>query len=346
MLITDSKGRLVEYAYRRESHGAFVRYVFGRGQLLWERKMPQREDVERFNWKVHGLPDLNSRPDPYLIQHVLLQSYDQDAGGEQRFTVYDIDNQGTGVSEYEIALTLVDEDGVTLPNGRFKARHFVQVQQTASDTWYKKGPGSRTEYWVDDEFNILRIYRHREPYEVILENYGAIPLPGPVSPAPPVGPFEIPEANRQIPEALGPCAANLLAIYAALKEYEADRGRMPDWLCELVPDYLEDGVLYCPADPAHTTRYWRDPNLPCSYCYELNPSELRSRPPLDKTMRHYKLAQRRLFGDVVPIVRCFHHGTVLNLAWHGVLYTSPVYYERLFIEDYHHGMLPPGESLD
>jgi hypothetical protein len=103
-------------------------------------------------------------------------------------------------------------------------------------------------------------------------------------------------------------------------------------------------VLYCPADPTHTTKYWRDPNLPCSYCYELNPREPRSRPPLDKTMRHYKLVQRRLLGDVVPIVRCFHHGTVLNLAWNGVLYTSPIVYERRFIPDYHHGMLPTAET--
>ncbi len=345
LLITDGKSRPVKYAYRRDSRDTFGRYLFGRDQFLWERKMPQREDVERFNWKVRegALPDLNSRPDPYLIQHVLLQSYDQQTGGRQTLTVYDIDSEGTGVNEYEIALTLVDEDGVTLPNGRFKAKHFVQVQQTASNTWYKKGPGSQTEYWMDDDFNILRIYRHREPYEVILENYAGVLLSGPVSPAPPLGPFEVPEANRQIPEVLMPCAGNLLVIYAALKAYEADQGRMPDWLCELVPDYLEDEVLHCPADPTHTTSYWRDPELPCSYCYELNPSELRGAPPLDKTMRDYKLAQRRLFGDVVPIVRCFHHGTALNLAWNGVVYTSPVAYERLFIPDYHHGMLPPGE---
>ena len=347
-LAIGKEGLPERYQYASESRDYSGEFQFSEGQAVWERKMPQREDAETFDWRVSegALPDLNSRPDPYLIQHVLLQSYDQGAGGEQRFTVYDIDSRGTGINEYEIALMLVDEDGVTLPNGRFKAKHFVQVQQTASYTWYKKGPGSRTEYWVDDDLNILRIFRHREPYEVILENYGAVPLPGPVPPAAPAGPFEIPEANRRIPEALKPCAVNLQAIYAALKAYEVDRGRMPDWLCELVPDYLEAEVLYCPADPAHTTRYWRDPNLPCSYCYELNPSELRSRPPLDKTMRHYKLAQRRLFGDVVPIVRCFHHGTALNLAWDGVLYTSPIYYERLFIPDYHHGMLPTSETVE
>ncbi len=347
LLITDSQGRPVKYAYERESRGVFGRYLFGRDEFLWERKMPQREDVERFNWKVRegALPDLNSRPDPYLIQHVLLQSYDQQTGGRQTLTVYDIDSEGTGVNEYEIALTLVDEDGVTLPNGTFKAKHFVQVQQTACNTWYKKGPGSQTEYWVDDDFNILRIYRHREPYEVILENYAGVLLSGPVSPGLPLGPFEVPEANRQIPEVLMPCAGNLLVIYAALKAHEADQGRMPDWLCELVPDYLEAEVLYCPADPTHTTRYWRDPRLPCSYCYELNPSELGGQPPLDTTMLNYKIAQRRLFGDVVPIVRCFHHGTALNLAWNGVVYTSPIAYERLFIPGYHHGMLPPSEPL-
>jgi len=291
---------------------------------------------EEFDWTVSEgtLPDFNSRPDPYLVQHVLVQAYDFQQGAKQTFTVYDTDNEGKNLNEYQITLEIVGEADVTLPNGRFKAKHFVQVQQTPSNTWYKKGPGSKTEYWVDDEGVILRIYRHREPYEVILTDYKQQPLAEAGTPR-----FTIPEANLQIPDEMKVCAENLQVIYAALREYEKDKGRMPDWLSQIVPDHLGPATFLCPDDTSHKSRYWPDPNLPCSYCYELNPTELRSRPPLDKTMLHYKTLQRRLFGEVVPIVRCFHHGVVLNLSWDGRLYTSAVMFERVFIPNYSHSML-------
>jgi beta-lactamase regulating signal transducer with metallopeptidase domain/regulation of enolase protein 1 (concanavalin A-like superfamily) len=151
--------------------------------------------------------------------------------------------------------------------------------------------------------------------------------------------FVIPEVNLQIPDEMKGCAENLQAIYAALREYEKDKGRMPDWLSQLVPGHLGQEILFCPDDTSHKSRYWSDPNLPCSYCYELNPTELRSRPPLDETMLHYKNLQRKLFGDVVPIVRCFHHERVLNLSSDGRLYTSAVMFEHLFIPGYSHSML-------
>jgi beta-lactamase regulating signal transducer with metallopeptidase domain/regulation of enolase protein 1 (concanavalin A-like superfamily) len=156
--------------------------------------------------------------------------------------------------------------------------------------------------------------------------------------------FVIPEANLQIPDEMKGCAENLQAIYAALREYEKDKGRMPDWLSQLVPGYLGQATLFCPDDTSHKSRYWSDPNLPCSYCYELNPTELRGRPPRDKTMLHYKTLQRNLFGDVVPIVRCFHHERLLNLSWDGQLYTSEVMFERLFIPNYSHNMLFEAKS--
>jgi len=166
----------------------------------------------------------------------------------------------------------------------------------------------------------------------------------PTEPADAAPKFAIPEANLQIPDEMKDCAENLQAIYTALRKYEKVKGRMPDWLSQLVPRHLGQKTLFCPDDTSHKSRYWSDPNLPCSYCYELNPTELRSRPPLDKTMLHYKTLQRKLFGDVVPIVRCFHHGRVLNLSWDGQLYTSAVMFERLFIPNYSHNMLFEAES--
>ncbi|MDH4239457.1 MAG: DUF1349 domain-containing protein [Phycisphaerae bacterium] len=151
--------------------------------------------------------------------------------------------------------------------------------------------------------------------------------------------YRIPEQNLDIPDELKACAERLRTIYTALRKYEKEKDRMPDWLSDLVPDNLEAEMLFCPDDKSHKSSYWPDPKQACSYCYELNPTELRSRPPLDKTMRHYKTLQHELFGGVLPIVRCFHHGRVLNLAWDGRIYTSPLFFEQLFIPNYSHRML-------
>ena len=40
---------------------------------------------------------------------------------------------------------------------------------------------------------------------------------------------------------------HLLAIYKALKAYEKDQGKLPDWLSDLVPKYIQDtNVLVSP----------------------------------------------------------------------------------------------------
>jgi len=171
-------------------------------------------------------------------------------------------------------------------------------------------------------------------YRIISPDHRQTPLAGAGTPK-----FTIPEANLQIPDDMRDCAEKLRIIHAALVKYQEDKGGMPHWLSDLVPNYLGAETLFCPDDPSHRTRFWPDPKLPCSYCYELNPTELHRRPPFDKTMCHYKTLQRRLFGDVVPIVRCFHHERALNLSWDGQIYTSATVFERLFIPNYNHGML-------
>ncbi len=153
--------------------------------------------------------------------------------------------------------------------------------------------------------------------------------------------YDIPQQNLQIPEDMAACSENARRIFAAIEKFRKDKGDMPEWLSDLVPDYLAEEALFCPNDSTHKSRYWPDPKLPCSYCYELNTAQLGGRPPLDGTMRHYKDLQRKLFGDVVPIVRCFHHGRnrVLNLAWDGRLYLSRINFEFVFIPNYNHQMV-------
>ena len=111
------------------------------------------------------------------------------------------------------------------------------------------------------------------------------------------------------------CRENLRLIKLAREKYWiANAGADPQWLSELCPEYLEEKVLLCPADatagvPGVLTEGGADPTLPCSYLYELRPSE--------KTGQVNLLLQE---GDMLPIVRCEHH--LLNLSAGGKIYRS------------------------
>ena len=111
------------------------------------------------------------------------------------------------------------------------------------------------------------------------------------------------------------CRENLRLIKLAREKYWiANAGADPEWLSELSPEYLEEKVLLCPADatagvPGVLTEGGADPTLPCSYLYELRPSE--------KTGQVNLLLQE---GDMLPIVRCERH--LLNLSAGGKIYRS------------------------
>ncbi|MDE0399229.1 MAG: hypothetical protein OXL96_15645 [Candidatus Poribacteria bacterium] len=111
------------------------------------------------------------------------------------------------------------------------------------------------------------------------------------------------------------CKENLRLIKLAREKYWiANAGADPQWLSELSPEYLDKKVLLCPADatagvPGVLTEGAADPMLPCSYLYELRPSE--------KTDQVNLLLQE---GDMLPIVRCEHH--LLNLSAGGKVYRS------------------------
>ena len=111
------------------------------------------------------------------------------------------------------------------------------------------------------------------------------------------------------------CRENLRHIKLALEKYRiANADAYPQWLSDLSPEYLAKKTLLCPADttagvPGVLTEGASDPTLPCSYLYELRPSE--------------KMGQEVLSlqeGDMTPIVRCEHH--LLNLSVGGKLYRN------------------------
>jgi hypothetical protein len=124
------------------------------------------------------------------------------------------------------------------------------------------------------------------------------------------------------------CIRNLKVIYDAIQAYQMDHKDIPNWLSDLVPQYLSDAnVLLCPVckrTGATEAPPLADPNLPCSYLFEFCPLPLNK--PLaatNVTRRDWKRRQMGLVGSVVPIVRCRHHTPLLNLAFDGQIYDSP-----------------------
>ncbi len=144
--------------------------------------------------------------------------------------------------------------------------------------------------------------------------------------------FTIPEENLKIPEEMQSCYANFQRIQLALENYRKHKGEFPNWLSDLVPDYLSGGTLLCPNAAERQSPYWPDPNVPCSYTYEFSPTVLPagwSAPGMP--CRDWKARQMETFGNVVPIVRCHHHASekILNLSVGGEVYCSGASWETL-----------------
>jgi hypothetical protein len=132
------------------------------------------------------------------------------------------------------------------------------------------------------------------------------------------------------------CSKNLRIIYDAIQVFQEERRDLPNWLSDLVPQYLADAnVLICPVC-RRTGRTeaapLADPKLPSSYLFEFCPvplGTLATNAP-NRTRREWKRRQMGLVGSQVPLVRCRHHKPVLNLAFDGRIYESPPSWEMLF----------------
>ena len=122
------------------------------------------------------------------------------------------------------------------------------------------------------------------------------------------------EKQTENPEGIEKCRENLRRIQLALENHRAEADGEPQWLSELVPQYLEEKVLLCPADttggiPGVLTEDGSDPTLPCSYLYQFRPDQKKGQELL-----------LEIEGDMLPIVRCQHH--LLNLSVSGKIYRN------------------------
>ncbi len=132
------------------------------------------------------------------------------------------------------------------------------------------------------------------------------------------------------------CSKNLKTIYDAIQAFQDEHRDLPNWLSDLVPQYLDDAnVLICPVcrrTGRTETPPLADPKLPSSYLFEFCPvplGTLATNAP-NRTRREWKRRQMGLVGSQVPVVRCRHHRPVLNLAFDGKIYESPASWETLF----------------
>lgn len=136
----------------------------------------------------------------------------------------------------------------------------------------------------------------------------------------------IPQASLQIPNELEPCVERLRAIYDALKRYEKDKGSLPDWLSDLVPAYLSDEALIWPEDGPQSTPLSPDRNLPCSFGYQYSSSL--PAPGGEMSYREFKDQERKIWGDVAPLVRYYIGQRCLNVSFDGRIYMSGTAWER------------------
>ena len=118
--------------------------------------------------------------------------------------------------------------------------------------------------------------------------------------------------TNQATEEKDACIKNLKVIYAAVQAYQADHKDLPNWLSDLVPQYLPDAnVLMCPVCRRTGEAEGpplADPKIACSYLFEFCPVPLGGEAPNapTQTRREWKRRQMGLVGSVVPVVRCRH----------------------------------------
>jgi len=131
------------------------------------------------------------------------------------------------------------------------------------------------------------------------------------------------------------CIRNLKQVYEAIQSYQAEHKDLPNWLSDLVPQYLSDAnLLICPVcrrTGKVESPPLADPKIACSYLFEFCPVPLGNEAPNapKRTRREWKRRQMGLAGSIVPLVRCRHHDPLINVAFDGRIYQSPPAWENL-----------------
>jgi len=126
---------------------------------------------------------------------------------------------------------------------------------------------------------------------------------------------------------------HLRQIYKAIEAYRLKHGTLPNWLADLVPEYLPDAAVLMSPVELRTGRSvlwgYGDPKVKSSYIYEFNQSAaggIRDQ-DIPLTMKQWKELQMDEFGPAIPLLRCHLHDPILNVSFSGELYESGLFWE-------------------
>ena len=126
---------------------------------------------------------------------------------------------------------------------------------------------------------------------------------------------------------------HLRQIYQAIQTYRLKHGTLPNWLSDLVPEFLPDSAVLMSPVELRTGRSvlwgYGDPKLKGSYIYEFSQIAAGGRRDQDipLTMKQWKDLQMDEFGPVTPILRCHLHDPILNLSFSGEIYETGLFWE-------------------
>jgi hypothetical protein len=120
--------------------------------------------------------------------------------------------------------------------------------------------------------------------------------------------------------------AQMKKVWEALMAFKKTKGALPDKLSELVPEFLPDPkVLVSPKDDGNEQNgplTTKDQKHPSSYGYEWGSQGFGA-----LSFKEVKTCQLEEYGPVVPLLRCFLHGKVLNISHAGDAYETETFWE-------------------
>ena len=130
------------------------------------------------------------------------------------------------------------------------------------------------------------------------------------------------ERNKQVDR------EHLRALHRGLLKYKQEHGHFPEYLSQLVPDYVDASALTSPRQKADgmndNLADHPDPGVAKpGYGYEFSNLVFRD----GRTFEDIKEVQRAEWGDAVPILRAFGYGKVINMSYGGDLYETQLNWE-------------------
>ena len=122
---------------------------------------------------------------------------------------------------------------------------------------------------------------------------------------------------------------HLQQIHGGLFAYKKAHGHFPEYLSQLVPEFVSADALTSPRTLEQGMNYQVKTNHPdpglakAAFGFEFSNLVFRD----GRTFEQIKEVQRQEWGDAVPILRAFGYDTVINMSYGGDLYETELNWE-------------------